>query len=67
MLVGIYLSATPEDYMGNFTAYPGSHHVLEKCFQEKGGAIGFLNDFQGKIEKNRKKKIKGKSNERNGF
>lgn len=52
MLLGIYLSGTPEDYMGNFTVYPGSHHVLEKAFQEHGGAIPFLNrenPFEGII------------------
>ena len=35
-LVGIYLSPVREQFAGNFTVWPGSHHVLEQHFREKG-------------------------------
>lgn len=48
MLIGIYLSSTEQDNMGNFTVYPGSHLLLEKFFKEKGGVIKFLDGtFEG--------------------
>ena len=36
MLVGVYLSHVPHPYAGNFTVYPGTHHLYEKYFQEHG-------------------------------
>ena len=36
MLVGVYLSHVPQPYAGNFTVWPGTHHVYEKYFQEHG-------------------------------
>ena len=36
MLVGVYLSHVPQPYSGNFTVWPGTHHVYEKYFQEHG-------------------------------
>ena len=36
MLVGVYLSYVPQPYSGNFTVWPGTHHVYEKYFQEHG-------------------------------
>ena len=36
MLVGVYLSHVPHPYSGNFTVWPGTHHVYEKYFQEHG-------------------------------
>lgn len=35
-LVGIFLSSIQEDYAGNFTLWPGSHHQFESYFQEHG-------------------------------
>lgn len=35
-LVGVFLSAAAEDFAGNFTVWPGSHHVLERHFRERG-------------------------------
>lgn len=35
-LVGVFLSDIPHPDMGNFTVFPGSHHVLERYFQENG-------------------------------
>jgi hypothetical protein len=36
MLVGIFLSDVTEDNAGNFTAWPGSHHVYEQHFRREG-------------------------------
>jgi hypothetical protein len=36
MLVGVYLSDVPAPYCGNFTAWPGTHHIYEKYFREQG-------------------------------
>ena len=36
ILVGVYLSHVPHPYAGNFTVWPGTHHVYEKYFQEHG-------------------------------
>lgn len=35
-LVGVYLSPTEQEFAGNFTVWPGSHHVLERYFRERG-------------------------------
>jgi hypothetical protein len=35
-LVGIYLSAVRTEFSGNFTVWPGSHHILEAHFREHG-------------------------------
>lgn len=35
-LVGILLSDVTEEYAGNFTVWPGSHHLHEAWFREKG-------------------------------
>lgn len=35
-LVGIFLSDTPEPYSGNFTVWPGTHHIYEQYFREHG-------------------------------
>jgi hypothetical protein len=35
-LVGVYLSQTRREFAGNFTVWPGSHHVLERHFREHG-------------------------------
>ena len=35
-LVGVYLSPVREQFAGNFTVWPGSHHVLEQHFREQG-------------------------------
>jgi len=35
-LVGVFLSDIPHPDMGNFTVWPGSHHVLERYFREHG-------------------------------
>jgi hypothetical protein len=38
VLVGVYLSPTRQEFAGNFTVWPGSHHVLERHFREHGPA-----------------------------
>jgi hypothetical protein len=35
-LVGVFLSDVPEPFMGNFTAWPGSHRLYESYFREHG-------------------------------
>ncbi len=35
-LVGVYLSPARTEFAGNFTVWPGSHHVLERHFREHG-------------------------------
>jgi hypothetical protein len=35
-LVGIYLSPVRTEFSGNFTVWPGSHHILEAHFREHG-------------------------------
>jgi hypothetical protein len=35
-LVGIYLSPVRTEFAGNFTVWPGSHHILEAHFRERG-------------------------------
>ena len=35
-LVGIFLTKTPRTFAGNFTVWPGSHHVYERYFRERG-------------------------------
>lgn len=35
-LVGIYLSPVRTEFAGNFTIWPGSHHILEAHFREQG-------------------------------
>lgn len=35
-LVGVYLSPTREEFAGNFTVWPGSHHALERHLREHG-------------------------------
>jgi hypothetical protein len=35
-LVGVFLSDVPHEDMGNFTVWPGSHHVLERYFRDYG-------------------------------
>lgn len=41
MLLGIVLADVPDDYYGNFTVFPGTHHLLEKWFQDKGDIVKF--------------------------
>jgi len=41
-LLGIFLSDVEEDNGGNLTLHPGSHHILEQYFREKGGIIKFM-------------------------
>jgi hypothetical protein len=36
VLVGIYLSSARTRFAGNFTVWPGSHHILEQHFREIG-------------------------------
>jgi hypothetical protein len=36
MLAGVLLSDVPNQYWGNFTAWPGSHHFLEDYFRKHG-------------------------------
>ncbi|MCZ6681339.1 MAG: phytanoyl-CoA dioxygenase family protein [Candidatus Poribacteria bacterium] len=36
MLVGVYLSDVPNPYSGNFTVWPGTHHIYEGYFREHG-------------------------------
>jgi hypothetical protein len=35
LLVGVYLSAAPADFCGNIATFPGSHHVLERHFNQE--------------------------------
>ena len=35
-LAGIFLTAQPGEFAGNFTVWPGSHHRLENYFRERG-------------------------------
>lgn len=35
-LVGIYLSPVRKEFSGNFTVWPGSHHILEAHFRKYG-------------------------------
>jgi hypothetical protein len=35
-LVGIYLSPVRTEFSGNFTVWPGAHHILEAHFREHG-------------------------------
>lgn len=35
-LIGVHLSPTRQEFAGNFTVWPGSHHVLERYFREHG-------------------------------
>lgn len=36
VLCGVLLSDVPEPFMGNFSAWPGTHRAFEKYFQERG-------------------------------
>lgn len=36
ILVGVFLTAIPSSFAGNFTVWPGSHHVYESYFRERG-------------------------------
>ena len=49
MLVAVYLSHVPEPYSGNFTVWPGTHHVYEKYFQEHGPESLLGRDAPGRI------------------
>ena len=35
-LIGVFLSDVPTDYAGNFTVWPGSHHLNEDYFRREG-------------------------------
>ena len=35
MLIGILLADVPDEFMGNLTVYPGSHHLLEQFFRDQ--------------------------------
>lgn len=35
-LIGVFLSSLPDEYMGNFTVWPGSHHQYEAYFRQRG-------------------------------
>jgi hypothetical protein len=35
-LVGVVLSDIPQDYMGNLSIWPGTHHAYERYFREHG-------------------------------
>jgi hypothetical protein len=35
-LIGVFLSAVPHDFMGNFTVWPGTHRSFESYFREHG-------------------------------
>ena len=35
-LVGIFLTPVEQEYAGNFTVWPGSHHVYERYFRARG-------------------------------
>jgi Phytanoyl-CoA dioxygenase (PhyH) len=34
--VGVFLTLTTTEFAGNFTVWPGSHHVYERYFREQG-------------------------------
>jgi len=34
--VGVFLTPTTKEFAGNFTVWPGSHHLYERYFQERG-------------------------------
>ena len=36
ILVGVFLTPVASEFAGNFTVWPGSHHVYEKYFRERG-------------------------------
>lgn len=36
MLAGVFLSDVSRDYAGNFTVWPGTHHLFETYFREHG-------------------------------
>jgi len=36
MLVGVFLSDVPAPYSGNFTVWPGTHHLYERYFSKHG-------------------------------
>ena len=36
MLVAVFLSDVPQPYSGNFTVWPGTHHLYEAYFREHG-------------------------------
>lgn len=36
MLLGVFLSDVPQPLMGNFTVWPGTHHLYEQYFREHG-------------------------------
>lgn len=42
MLLGILLSDVPEEFSGNLTVYPGSHHLIENFFRQKGSVDKYL-------------------------
>ncbi|GGH62533.1 hypothetical protein GCM10008014_39070 [Paenibacillus silvae] len=44
LLAGVLLRDVPEENMGNFTVYPGSHQLYEKYFKEKGPDILFTDE-----------------------
>lgn len=35
-LVGVFLTSQPRTYAGNFTVWPGSHHLVEAHFRRRG-------------------------------
>ena len=35
-LIGVFLTPVARDYAGNFTVWPGSHHVYERYFRARG-------------------------------
>ncbi|HEX8179012.1 MAG TPA: phytanoyl-CoA dioxygenase family protein [Pyrinomonadaceae bacterium] len=35
-LLGIFLTPVERDFAGNFTVWPGSHHIYERYFRERG-------------------------------
>jgi hypothetical protein len=37
-LVGVFLGPVRSEFAGNFTVWPGSHHVLEQHFRDRGPA-----------------------------
>lgn len=49
MLVGVLLSDLPEKYMGNFTAYPGSHRRIAD-FIKANGTAPLRSGLAGKID-----------------
>src|SRR5262245_10994435 len=36
VLIGVFLTAVPTQFAGNFTAWPGSHYLYERYFRERG-------------------------------